>query len=83
MNRITPASGLHCAAQDLHGSDKAIKYKQLVSAKVKPNNFNFNFNFMDASWTSPPGCLGTELTVILSGKEGAREVERGGKELKI
>lgn len=52
--------------------------KQLVSAKVEPNNFSClgHLEFLDGSGTSPPGCLGTELTVTLSVKEGAREVER-------
>ncbi len=33
-------------------------------------------SFLDGSWMSPPACLGKELTVTLSVKEGASEVER-------
>lgn len=86
VNLTTPAPGPHCAAQEPHWSDKAIKYEHTSSkwsdwSQPKWNQTTLvvwtrHLEFLDASWMSPPACLGKELTVTLSVKDGAREVKR-------
>lgn len=83
---LTTPAGLHCAAQEQQWLDKAIKYEHTSSKwsdwpQPKWNQttsvvWTKHLEFLDGGWMSPPACLGKELTVTLSVKEGARKVER-------
>lgn len=96
VNLATP-TGCHCASQEPHWSDKAIKYintqaiKEAIGLSQTGTKqpqlsgqgisilFCFFSSFLFMELDELPACLGKELTVTLSLKEGTREVGRAAE----